>query len=46
VPSPFNPPPGCPFAGRCPKVMDRCRVEMPPLEMKRNGHQAACWAVE
>lgn len=46
VPSPFNPPKGCPFAGRCPKVMDRCRVEMPPLEMKKSGHRSACWAVE
>ena len=46
VPSPINPPPGCPFAGRCPKVMDRCRHEMPPLEIKANGRPVACWAVE
>ncbi len=46
VPSPLNPPPGCPFQGRCPKVMDRCRVEMPPLETKKAGHEVACWAVE
>lgn len=45
VPSPINPPPGCPFAGRCPLVMDRCRREMPPLEVK-NGAPVACWAVE
>src|SRR5262245_27432670 len=30
-PSPINPPPGCPFVPRCPYVMDRCRVQMPPL---------------
>ncbi len=45
VPSPINPPPGCPFAGRCPLVMDRCREKMPPLEVK-NGAPVACWAVE
>ncbi len=44
VPSPINPPPGCPFAGRCPEVMDRCRTEMPPLEMRVNGRAIACWA--
>jgi len=46
VPSPYNPPKGCPFQGRCPEVIDRCKVEMPPLEMKKAGHEAACWAVE
>ena len=25
VPSPFNPPPGCKFQGRCPLVEDRCK---------------------
>ncbi len=44
VPSPLNPPPGCPFAGRCPEVMDRCKTEMPPLEMRVNGQAIACWA--
>jgi len=46
VPSPYDLPKGCPFAGRCPLVMDRCRVEMPPLEEKNAGHPVACWAVE
>ena len=46
VPSPYDPPPGCPFASRCPKVMDRCREEMPALERKGDGHPVACWAVE
>ncbi|MEX2217200.1 MAG: oligopeptide/dipeptide ABC transporter ATP-binding protein [Phycisphaerales bacterium] len=47
VPSPISPPPGCPFAGRCPLVMDRCRVEMPPLEPRpaAPGQHVACWAV-
>ncbi|MCJ8144265.1 dipeptide ABC transporter ATP-binding protein [Ancylobacter sp. A5.8] len=45
LPSPFNPPKGCPFNPRCPLVMDRCRVEMPPLERKGAG-RVACWAAE
>jgi dipeptide transport system ATP-binding protein len=44
LPSPFNPPAGCPFNPRCPLVMDRCRVEDPPLENKQ-GRDVACWAV-
>jgi len=38
--------PGCPFAPRCMNVIDRCRVEMPPLEQAPNavdGHDVACW---
>lgn len=31
VPSPINVPPGCKFAGRCPKCMDICRKENPRL---------------
>jgi len=29
VPSPINPPPGCPFHTRCPKVMDICKQIVP-----------------
>jgi len=52
VPSPVNPPPGCPFHPRCPKarqiggeggVPARCRTEMPPLEPDATGHKVACW---
>jgi dipeptide transport system ATP-binding protein len=43
LPSPFNPPAGCPFNPRCPLVFDRCRVERPPVEFKQN-QQVACWA--
>jgi dipeptide transport system ATP-binding protein len=43
-PSPFAPPPGCPFNPRCALSFDRCRVENPPLERKR-GRDVACWAV-
>jgi len=31
VPSPINPPPGCPFHGRCPKAMDICSRAVPPV---------------
>ncbi len=31
IPSPVNLPAGCPFAGRCPKVQERCRRETPAL---------------
>lgn len=50
VPSPYDLPRGCPFAGRCPKVMDRCRQEMPPLVERPSPaggppHRVACWVV-
>lgn len=34
--------PGCPFAPRCPAVMDRCRIVAPPLIEQALGHQVAC----
>ena len=43
-PSPFAPPPGCPFHPRCPLAFDRCRVDKPMLELKQ-GRDVACWAV-
>jgi oligopeptide/dipeptide ABC transporter ATP-binding protein len=43
APSPFDDSPGCPFADRCPRVSDRCRREMPPLEQRSSTHRAACW---
>jgi len=44
-PSLLTPPPGCPFAPRCPYVMDRCRTEDPPLAAagEEPGHISACW---
>ena len=32
VPNAIDPPQACRFAGRCPRVIDRCRVELPLLE--------------
>ena len=45
LPSPFAPPPGCPFHPRCPLAFDRCRREKPALERKQ-GRDVACFAVE
>jgi oligopeptide/dipeptide ABC transporter ATP-binding protein len=42
VPSPINPPPGCAFHTRCPHVMERCRMETPPLIEVAPRHWAAC----
>jgi oligopeptide/dipeptide ABC transporter ATP-binding protein len=33
----------CPFAARCPQVMDVCRREMPPFFEGGAGHTARCW---
>jgi oligopeptide/dipeptide ABC transporter ATP-binding protein len=42
VPSPLNPPSGCHFHPRCPKVMDRCKTECPrPIQLEE-GHQVHC----
>ena len=52
VPSPVNPPSGCPFHPRCPKarsvaggdgIPDNCRTEMPPFGEVEANHRAACW---
>jgi oligopeptide transport system ATP-binding protein len=36
-------PQGCPFAPRCEFVIERCRLENPPLENIAQGHSIACW---
>ena len=36
-------PPGCPFAPRCPYVMEQCREEYPPAFKVDEAHSAACW---
>jgi oligopeptide/dipeptide ABC transporter ATP-binding protein len=43
VPSPGQRGTGCYFAARCPRALDRCRVEAPPLEEFEPDHEAACW---
>ncbi|NEQ46701.1 MAG: ABC transporter ATP-binding protein [Leptolyngbya sp. SIOISBB] len=36
-------PQGCPFAARCPYVIDRCHAEDPTLEAVGDNHAVACW---
>jgi oligopeptide/dipeptide ABC transporter ATP-binding protein len=42
IPSPAEPPAGCPFHTRCPQVMARCRTEPPPLRAVGDSHTSAC----
>jgi len=39
-------PAGCPFAPRCPYVLDRCRAERPPLLPSGPERLSACWRWE
>ncbi len=42
VPSPANPPRGCNFCTRCPKVMNICKTEDPLFKTIEPGRQVAC----
>jgi len=45
VPSPMNPPSGCPFHTRCPKVMEVCKTTVPPatnVGSKDRPHRVSC----
>lgn len=42
IPSPFNLPPGCAFAARCPAATSLCHAERPALVMGAGGHKIAC----
>lgn len=46
IPSPINLPAGCPFAGRCMHVCDKCHSEKPELKEIEPGHFVACHKVE
>ena len=46
IPSPIDPPPGCPFHRRCPLTQDICRTDPPKLRPKAPGHEAACHFAE
>ncbi|MGQ9503144.1 MAG: ABC transporter ATP-binding protein [Anaerolineae bacterium] len=43
VPSPANPPKGCNFNTRCPRVMDICHTVDPPFKDVGGGHWVACY---
>ena len=42
VPSPINPPSGCPFRTRCPRAEAKCAAETPALIDRGLGHPVAC----
>jgi peptide/nickel transport system ATP-binding protein/oligopeptide transport system ATP-binding protein len=42
VPSPANPPQGCPFHTRCPKATDACAAQRPVLREMEKGHFVSC----
>ncbi len=42
IPSPLNPPSGCPFRTRCPYATEQCAKEKPVLKDYGDGHLAAC----
>ncbi|HEV7268038.1 MAG TPA: oligopeptide/dipeptide ABC transporter ATP-binding protein [Falsiroseomonas sp.] len=48
VPSPIDPPSGCPFHPRCPLANDRCKLDRPELTPARGTPETAvaCHAVE
>ena len=48
VPSPSNPPSGCPFHPRCPLAEEQCKQQLQTLLPKSgsNQHLAACWKVK
>ena len=42
LPSPVNPPSGCPFHPRCAYCMEKCKTEKPCLRTMADGTQVAC----
>lgn len=43
LPSPMNPPSGCPFQTRCPrKIGSICETELPAVKNMGNGHKIMC----
>jgi len=46
VPSPADPPPGCPFHTRCPIAEEQCSQEIPAWRELQVGHWVACHLAE
>jgi peptide/nickel transport system ATP-binding protein len=42
IPSLIDPPPGCPFAPRCPRVLPACRESMPEISHLTSDHWVRC----
>jgi peptide/nickel transport system ATP-binding protein len=42
MPSPLNPPSGCPFHPRCFMAVSECSQAVPPLRVISEGHEVAC----
>lgn len=42
LPDPLNPPPGCAFAGRCPRATEKCSTQVPELRQMGEDQLAAC----
>jgi len=42
LPDPYDPPPGCAFASRCPAATEVCRRDTPVLLPEGSAHRAAC----
>jgi peptide/nickel transport system ATP-binding protein len=42
IPSPLDPPSGCRFHTRCPRMQERCRIEEPKLRPMGSERSAAC----
>jgi len=43
VPSPLDPPSGCPFHPRCSEALPKCREQTPGLDLRMPGRKAACF---
>ena len=46
LPSPSNPPKGCPFHTRCPIATEKCKTNLPNLEYVSDNHRVACFYVD
>ena len=42
VPSPIDPPPGCHFHPRCPRVLEQCAKDIPEIKEVKPGHFVRC----